>query len=147
MFNLNPFAISNILTLITYIPLFILIALKGKTKLARMYTLHILTIIWWGITGFLIGINKDPKISLIIWEIAYSGVIFIPVTLYHSVMILTNKVSKGVLFFIYAQGVFFLIATWAGKTLLAPKLIFNSFYFNYSSTLFLFSFIIKRSIK
>jgi len=44
MIKLHPFAISELLMTITYLPLFLLIFIKGKSKLAKIYSLHMLTV-------------------------------------------------------------------------------------------------------
>lgn len=79
MLNLTPFAISGFFIVITYLPLSILIFLRGKTKLTKIYALHIFAIIWWGVGSFLMGINTNSTIAPMIWKFAYLGVLFIPV--------------------------------------------------------------------
>ncbi len=52
MIKLNPFAISGLLIVITYLPLSLLIFLKGKDKVSKLYALHLFCVTGWGIGSF-----------------------------------------------------------------------------------------------
>ncbi len=142
MIQLNPFAISGLLIIITYLPLFLLILFKGKTRAARLFALHIFAIFWWGVGSFWIGINKNELIALSLMKFAYIGVIFIPVFFYDFVLEIINNNSKLIRSIFYAQAIYFLFATLTNKIFLYPKWIFHSFYYTSPSIIFFFSFII-----
>jgi len=142
MIKLNPFAISGLLIAITYLPLFILITLKGNNKVSRIYSFHILSIFLWGIGSFLIAINENFTIAFFFWAFAYSAVIFIPIFFYHAILILFQKENLFVLIFLYLQGLYFLYLTLTGKMFDSMNFLFNSFYYHSGSTEYLLSFII-----
>ncbi|HOW36586.1 MAG TPA: ATP-binding protein [Candidatus Omnitrophota bacterium] len=141
MIHLNPFAIANLIIAITYFPLFILIAIKGKTRIARVYSLHILAICLWGIGAFLGGINQNQAISINLWKFAYSAVIFIPIFFLHSVLILTKRNSRFLITLIYIQAIYFLWEAQSGGMFSSVRLVFNSFYYVNGKIIYLYSFI------
>ena len=68
MYVIDPFAISGILILITYLPLCALIFVKGPSKATRMYGLHLLAVSGWGLGSILLGTSNEPSTSLAIWK-------------------------------------------------------------------------------
>ncbi len=140
--HLNPFAISNLLIIIFYLPLSILLFIKGKTKLARIYSLHIFAIVFWGIGAFLIGISQEPNFSLILWKFTYASVLFIPVYFCHSILLMTANQNRFVIFFVYAQAIYFVYSILTGKMMASVRLVFNSFYFHVGTPTFFVSAII-----
>ncbi len=129
-FSLNPFAISGLLIVLTYFPLFLFIIIKGKSKIAKIFSLHIFSTFIWGIGSFLIGINTNPDIANHILKFAYAGVIFIPVFFFHTVLLMTRKQAKFIIFLTYLQASCFLVLMFAGQMMHSTKYIFNSFYWN-----------------
>lgn len=142
MINLNPFTISGLLIIVTYLPLFILILIKGKTKAARIFSLHILSILIWGIGATIIGFNKNHELAKYTIKIVSIGIYLIPVFFYHTVLLITNKSERLPLFLIYLQSIIFIVAGLLGTLYLEPVFAFNSFYVTKTSTLYRFSFII-----
>lgn len=140
--HLNPFAISGALIVLTYLPLVFFIFLKGKTKLSRIFTLHLLSILFWGIASFSLGVSANPEIALNIARFGCSAVYFIPAFLLHTVLILTRKPVRFLLFLTYAQAIIFSIANGQGKIFPSAKLIFNSFYYPQSNNLHFLSVLI-----
>src|SRR3989338_87577 len=108
--QITPFAISGFLIVLTYLPLFFFIILKGKTKLARIYAFHIFAVFIWGLGSLLLGINTEIKYAPLISQYSYIGVLFIPVFFQHAVQIITNKRNPIYLFLIYGQAIFFIIS-------------------------------------
>ena len=92
--QLNPFAISNLIIIVLYFPLFLFIFIKGKTLLTRIFSLHILTVFGWGIGGFLIAITQDYKTATFLWKISYVDVLLVPVFFQHVVLLMTNNKNK-----------------------------------------------------
>ena len=112
MINLNPFAISGLLIAITDLPLLILILKVGNNKIARLYAFSLLAVLIWGLGAFLIGITKNSVLAALYLKFAYSGALFIPVLTAHTVLLLVQKKSRFIIFFLYAQAVFFLTVNW-----------------------------------
>ena len=131
MIHLTPFAISGILIVVFYLPLFLFVAVKGKTKTAFVFSLYLFCVFLWGIGVFLFGINRDmdPAVSLFIWKLVYIAVLFIPVFFLHSVLLMINKPYRLLLLLTYLQAFIFSILTLKGYlTSAPPHLIFDSFY-------------------
>jgi signal transduction histidine kinase len=141
MLRLNTFAISGLLIIVTYIPLLILILTKGKNKLSRIYSLHIIAIFIWGIGALLLGINKKLEYADLIWKLAYVGVLFIPVFFYHAVHILTGTQRRVFLGFAYIQAILFVILMLSGKMFTSYHMVFGEFYYHRNTFLFPISFI------
>ncbi len=141
MFNFTPFAISGLIISVIYLPLFLFFIIKGKTKITKIYSFHIFSILIWGLGSFLIGSTKNTKFALLFWQFAYIGVLFISVSFQHTVLLILNKKQKIYTFFIYFQAIFFSILILEGLLIRDVKLLFNSIYFMQSNSLITLSFI------
>lgn len=139
MINLNPFAISGLLIIVTHLPLFLLIFFKGKTKIAQIFSFHIFAIFCWGIFAFLLGISPE-KYTLLITKFGIISVYLIPVFFLHAILVLTNKSSRLLISLIYSQAIVFYILALTDKIFVSNKLVFNSFYYPQGNILFLISF-------
>jgi signal transduction histidine kinase len=140
--NINLFAISGLLIVITYLPLFLFILIKGKTRIARIYSLHIFSIFIWGFGALLIGTNTRPEIAYKIWRFAYIGTLFIPTFLQHTVLLMTKKKSRAYIVFVYGQAIFFVFCMLNNKMISETKIMFNSFYVFTATPTYIISFII-----
>ncbi|OGX27498.1 MAG: hypothetical protein A3D10_04200 [Omnitrophica WOR_2 bacterium RIFCSPHIGHO2_02_FULL_48_11] len=140
--HLNPFAISGLSNTFIYLPLVLFIFIKGKSKIARIFSLHIFSALIWSIGAFLIGTTKNEKIAYQAMNFSYIGVIFIPVFLAHAIQLLIGKQNRPFLYFIYSQAIFFTAITLLG--LLTPKIEwrFNSFYWYTYTHWILLSFVL-----
>ncbi|MBZ0165218.1 MAG: hypothetical protein K8I00_00325 [Candidatus Omnitrophica bacterium] len=137
MIRLNPFAISGLFILITYLPLFLTILLKGNSRITRIYSLHLLAVCGWGLGSFLIGISKGPSQSLEIWKFAYASVLFIPVFFQHTILELIGKKNTPYLVGIYLQAIIFCILLQKGFITSELGISFgNIHYFGYSNYYF-----------
>ncbi|MCK5580212.1 MAG: hypothetical protein KAJ18_02960 [Candidatus Omnitrophica bacterium] len=139
MFNLNPFAISGLLIIVTYFPLFLFILTKGKTKVARIFSLHILAVFCWGLGAFLNGINTNPDISINLWKFAYASVTLIPVFLYHAVILMTRRKALLEMILIYSQAIYFLFMLAIDKMIPGNYYLLNSIYWMTGSSLYIYS--------
>lgn len=139
--NLNPFAISGLLIVIAYAPLFLLILIKGKTILTHIFSLHILSILLWGVGSLFIPMKTDPEAARTLWSLAYIAVIFIPTFFYHSVSLFLKEPKKLFVFLVYAQALIFTFFALNKDFFPGCRLFFNSFYFVKSSPIFFLSFI------
>ena len=140
--QLNPFAISGLLVALTCFFLSIMVLVYGKTKLSKLYAMHTISVGIWGTGAFLIGMTNKYALSLILWKLAYSGVIFIPVFLLHAIFIYTQEISKGILLFAYLQGIIFLILNLSGLMGTKVHLMFGSFYYYTMNWMLVVSFLI-----
>ncbi len=107
-----------------------------------MFSLHLLSIVIWGIGSYLIGINKNQDVAISLWVFAYAGVIFIPVFFLHVIYLLINEKNKIPLYFAYAQAFFFLCINLSGRMFSALRLMFNSIYYPQANSYVLLSFIL-----
>ena len=121
--HLNPFAISGLLGAILYLPIFLFVLFQGKTNLSRIFSLHLFTGCWWGIGAFCVGINTNQELASPILKFAYSGVLFISATFYHSVHELTKSKNKLLLFATYAQAIIFLCLLKQSETLQQAQIL------------------------
>ncbi len=142
MFNLNLFAVSSLLIVVSYIPLFFFIFTKGKTKVSKIYSLHILSILLWGCGSLLIATQHDSTTILNKWKFAYSCALFIPVFFYHAVYLITKNTNKLTLIIVYSQALTFLFLLLNDKVFISPRFVFNQFYFFDSSLPYLISVIL-----
>lgn len=128
-FQITPFAISGLLIIITYLPLFLFIVIKGKTKLTQIFALHIFSVLIWGGCAFGAGISTTFHSSVKFLMFGCLGVLFIPVFFQHAILLLTKKKSNIYLSFVYAQAFFFSYFDITNQLWSGPKLINNLIYF------------------
>lgn len=140
--HLNPFAISNLLIVLTCFPMMIFVFSFGQAKFVKIYSLQILSVTIWGLGAFFASTTYKPEISLIWWKISYCGVIFIAVFFLHTIYRLISKYNWFLLIFGYIQGVLFLVLLTNGALINKTKFMFNSFYYVQGGPLFIASFII-----
>ncbi len=139
--NISLFAISGLLIIFAYLPLIVLIGLKGN-NITKLYGLHLVCVFFWGLGAFLIGITKDLEIVALVWKFTYSAILFIPVFFLHYVLLITNKHSKAIIYIAYFQAIFFTIITLNGKMWSNLHLIFNSILYYDGNELYLYSFVL-----
>lgn len=131
MVQLNPFAISGILTAVTFFPLFIFIYAKGQTKVAKLFAFHCFCVTGWGVGAFLVAIEKNPVVALELWKWVYFFPLFIPVSLMHCIAEMINlRYKKIILGFCYAQAVFFVFASLSGWLSDGLRVKFGMYFFN-----------------
>ncbi|MBM3254156.1 MAG: hypothetical protein FJZ16_07880 [Candidatus Omnitrophica bacterium] len=140
--HLNPFAISNLLIIITCLPLSIVVFILAKSKLTKIYSLQLFCTTFWGIGAFFASVLNSPLSSFIWWKIAYSSVIFIPIFFLHFISLLTSKYNRLLLLFSYFQGCIFLIMTANGDMFSSTKFMFGSFYYCQGGIIYICSFFI-----
>lgn len=139
--QLNPFAISGLLITVTYLPLFLFIFLKGKTKLAKIYSLHIFAVLWWGIFSLIIANTVNKESAELFWKLSNIGVFFIPVFFSHAVLLLTRIKARFFTIYSYTQAIFFLIITLLGMGYTDVYPLRGSFFYGKASHLYNLGFI------
>lgn len=107
---------TDVFPLISSIFVFILglvVFLKNKkSRINFTFFLHSLSIVIWLFCTFMMFISRDNKEMVIFWDrFVYTGVVFIPVFMYHFGLAFTNKKRDFLLYIGYALSIIFLFLT------------------------------------
>ncbi|MBL7129871.1 MAG: GAF domain-containing protein [Candidatus Omnitrophica bacterium] len=131
MFSFNIFVISNAILFITSFLLFLLLIKFGKTFTHKMWSFFNLAVAIWGFGGFWAGGLQSQDLSFLWWKISHIGVIFIPITLFHSISLFCNVKKTWIFFLVYFQGLIFLFFNFIPNNLffVNMKYVFSSFYY------------------
>ncbi|MFC1709666.1 ATP-binding protein [Candidatus Omnitrophota bacterium] len=131
MFNSNIFVISNAVLFVTSLLLFLLLINFGKSFTHRMWAFFNLAVVIWGFGGFWAGGVQSQSLSLFWWRIAHIGVIFIPITLFHSIILICNLKKTWLLYLVYLQGIIFLCFVFIPNSLffVDVEYVFSSFFY------------------
>ena len=135
---MNLFALGGLILGCTCLLLAVLVSIYGRSKIHKIWVLFNLSVGFWGIGAFLIGISNNPQKALFAWRIAHIGGIFIPVCFFHTVCIFCkiDEKYKKVIYVAYLQGFFFLIINWTNLFMSKIVTIFDSIYYQQSSGFF-----------
>lgn len=150
--RLNPFAVSGLLTWITFLPLAVFIWKRSTNKVAYYFGWHIFTAGMWGVGAFLIGLNF-PKIAWYLWSYSYAIVLFIPVTLMHSVLHMTgNKYIRPIMVVCYGQAVIlagaclFDSGPYSMLHIANPRFMFDQYTVYLGTPLYITSFVLWQTV-
>src|SRR4030067_3835506 len=142
---MNPFTASGLLLGVTCLLLALIVSIRGKTKLHRVWAIFNLVVAIWGFGAFLVGKASTFLSAIFAWKLAHVGIIFIPVCFFHTICIFSNieVKRKNFIIFAYLQGLFFLFLNSTDLFITQVRFVFNSLYYNQSTGLFypLFFFI------
>ena len=141
MIHLNPFAISGLLIVATYLPLILFIMIRGKTLLTRIFSLYMLSACLWGLGSFLIGIAPTKTLAIWAWKFATPPVMALAVFLLHSVILLTKEKGRLLLIIAYGLAAYFIIGVYSGLLMNDVVWTFDSFYSHVGTRTYLYSFI------
>lgn len=141
MIKLNPFAISGLLITLTYLPLFLFIFINGKSRLTKIYSFHILAVLWWGISSFIIPSFQDKNVSAIFWKISNIGVFLIPTFFLHAVFLLTNQRRKLFIIYSYTQALIFILLILSNFAFINIRYFHNSYFVPTANHIYLLGFI------
>lgn len=84
-----------------------------KSKINISFALMCLTIVWWQGSWTILFNIKDPNTASILVRFGYSGIIFLPVTLYHFIIeFLNRKEERKLVLSSYIIGMGFLLSLW-----------------------------------
>ncbi|MCR4336862.1 MAG: ATP-binding protein [Candidatus Omnitrophica bacterium] len=142
MIKPNLLSISSLLIITSYLPLFIFILRNSKNLLSRIFALHIFAVFMWGAGGFFISLAQNAHLAALLWKFTYVYITFIPIFFYHAVLLMVKKPFKVILWSIYLQGIFFVIATLTNQMFAGVRLINNSFYWFIHNNLSTLAFIL-----
>jgi len=140
--QLTPFAISGLLSIVVNLPLYLFILAKGKTKLARIFSLFILSIFGWGIGSLFIGLNNNAELAVTIWKWAYADVLLIPVFYYHATALLIKRKADFVIPLMYLQAIIFVALIFTNQMMSQVRYMFNSFYYHVATPAYAWSFVV-----
>lgn len=141
--HLSPFAISELLIVITFLPVIVYVLIKGKTRLTKALALFLFTIFIWGLGGFILTFVPNKDLAFIVFKLTCVGVYFMPSSFYHLIFLLIKKKSKVILVLSYTQSIIFSILTLNNKLIISSRYVFDSLYWGVGiSPLFEWSFII-----
>jgi signal transduction histidine kinase len=130
--KLNLFSIAAFLTFISCLTISIIFLLYGKNKTQNMWALFNLTISFW---AFFVGVateSTEPSKSFLLWRIAHSFGIFIPILFFHFVYIFTDLQKKSALIASYCYGFIFTYYHYAFNGVIVYQgvnFLFNSIYY------------------
>ena len=127
--------ISIFITLTSFGLSAFLLSKEGKDPVKKAFGIFGLSIGIWGFAGSIISLipKSNPSSALFWWQIAYTGIIFIPI-FYAQFVFAFLKIKKPIfLFCIYVLGMIFLFFNWVGKSqlfLVDLKFIYSQFYWH-----------------
>lgn len=133
---MNLFATISIVSAITNIVLAIFLMNKGwGNPLRRIWSGAAISIAIWNLGGSVFSVisKSQYELALFYWQIAYTGIIFIPVFYTHFVFQFFNFKRKTFLTIIYTLAVIFLFFNWYNKSslfLVDLKFMFGQFYWH-----------------
>lgn len=127
---MNPFSISQILILITALPLGYFVYAQNKNQWAnRIWLLYTLSLCFWGGFGIFIGTTTDPVQAIWYWRLAMGlGIIWMPVLFYHFAYLYAPWKEKGRLVGAYVITAFLSISAFTPYYIPQVKFVFGSFY-------------------
>jgi len=143
---MNIFSLAGLILFFTSLVLVIVIFRFGKTYLHRIWAFFNISVLIWGIGCYFIGRSSIPQEALTWWRISQIGVIFIAVFLYHVIYLICNIKSKRILFFVYLQGIIFLLFSFTRFFYPGVRFVFLSFYYALPGPAYHFFTIIWMSI-
>ena len=104
-----------------------------KSGITNLWGLFATSVFLWGLGGFFISISLDKNKAILLWHIAYIGVIFIPVFLNHFILNflkLRNKFYKFQKILVYIIGILFLVSNFFnGLFINETRFVFSQFYY------------------
>lgn len=133
---MNVFALLGLLLGITCLFLSIVLAIYGKTKLHRIWTLFNLSAAIWGFGCFIVGMSIDKSTALFGWRFAHVGGLFVSVFFYHMVAAFYDLERKKTIVAVYSFGLISLsLNLFTDQFISRTRYVFNLHY-NDSTPLF-----------
>jgi len=136
---MNLFALSGLSVGIVSLAMGLFVLSKGPAKrLNRVWCAFTLSVAVWGFGVLWIAMESDPYRALLAWRTAYAfGVIWIPVSFYHFVLIFCEKARGRLLPLHYLMaGIFSLLALFTPLIHADVRYVFSSFYYGQPGFLF-----------
>ena len=118
---MNLYSIPPLITSCIFILFALMVFVKNHKSMANIsYVIFALLTVWWqGAWAILFNIH-DEHTAYIVAKVGYSGIIFLTVAYYHSVVEFLNERShRKLVFFFYLTGVFFLIMNWTSNSFIS----------------------------
>lgn len=131
MLPLNFFAVAGLAIGASCLMMAIVMFVKGRGRLHYLWGLFCLSVMIWGIGGFLIGTTTDAALADTWWRITHIGVISIPILFTHFIFEYLDLRRPRFLALLYALGIFFLIVNFIdGLFITNMRWVFNQFYYD-----------------
>lgn len=116
---------------VTGLVMTILMLIKGRGKVHRLWMFFCISVLFWGAGGYKIATTQDIAQADLWWRITHIGVIFIPVFFTHFVYEFLQIKRKWFVISIYVLGVIFLITNFVNGLFIANmRWVFNQFYYD-----------------
>lgn len=111
---MNYYIIPPLVSSLLFISLGIFVLFNKKRSIVNVaYFLSCLATFWWQFSWVFLFSTREPHISTILVRLGYTGIVFIPITLYHFYMsFLDNETDRKRVKLAYLIGFLFTISIW-----------------------------------
>ncbi|MEI6660080.1 MAG: ATP-binding protein [bacterium] len=127
---MNPFSLSEILILVTALPLGYFVYAQNKAQPAnKLWIIYTLSLCCWGAFGTLIGTTVDPTKALLYWRLAMGlGIVWMPVLFYHFAYLYAPWKDREILIGSYAITLALAISAFTPYYIPRVEFLFGSLY-------------------
>jgi len=140
------FSLSGILLACTGAGLAFILLKHSKSNIHYIWAFFNLAVVLWGIAAFFIGIAPSASASLLWWKLAHVGITFIPVFLYHFVLLLCKDKRKLFLTLVYFQAIFFSVLNLNSTLFSQARFIEAGFFYAIPSPAYIYYFLVWLSL-
>ncbi len=114
---MNYYIIPPLVSSLLFISLGIFVLFNKKRSIVNVaYFLSCLATFWWQFSWVFLFSTREPHLSTILVRLGYTGIVFIPITLYHFYMsFLDNETDKKWVGLAYLIGFLFTISIWSSN--------------------------------
>ncbi len=123
------FGLSGLILGVTCSILILFLSIYGKAKLHRIWVLFNVAVAVWGYGSYFIANASNEREALIVWKIAFSGVLFIAVFFYHVACLFCQIKRFKTILFAYLQGFLFFILSFSNLYISEVFLLGGDFYY------------------
>ncbi len=133
---MNTFLINSCLVVVNNVIMAIFLLSKGRQKaINRIFSAMSVAIAIWGLGGLMVSFTPKAQYDLAMfwWQVAYIGIIFIPVFYTHFIFTFLNLRKRFFIVSIYVIALIFLFFDWYDHSslfLVELKFMFGQFYWN-----------------
>jgi signal transduction histidine kinase len=127
---MNSFTLSNILMLVTSLPLGYFVYSQNKNQEAnKLWYIYTLSLNVWGICALFISLTSNPVFAIWLWRVAMGlGVIWMPVLFYHFAYLYAPWKEERRLKLAYIITTIFAISAFTPLYITKVEFVFNAFY-------------------
>ena len=128
-FDMNFFAAASLSLAILCSLLAYMIFAYARERMHYLWALFNIAVAMWGYLAFFIGRCTDPQLAVMLWRIAFIGVLFISVFFYHVICLFCQIKRPKTILFAYIQSCFFLLLNATNLYISEVFLLRGSFYY------------------